>query len=120
MRWLPALGWMGLIFFLSNQSDLPHAPGAWLDTVVKKGGHALVFGILARLYLYALQGSGAACDRLRGWSFALAVVYAMSDEAHQAYVPGRNPAVWDVLIDAVGAATAMGVHRLLAQASSRR
>ena len=37
-HWLPPLVWMGLIFFLSAQPDIPHAPGLWLDTLIKKTG----------------------------------------------------------------------------------
>ncbi len=102
---------MGLIFALSAQPDLPHAPGPWLDTLVKKAGHALAFGVLAWLYLRALRGNDAASDWLRLLSLALAVAYACSDEAHQAFVPGRHPSLTDVLIDGLGAAVAMGLHR---------
>jgi VanZ family protein len=102
---------MGMIFFLSAQPDLPHAPGPWLDTLIKKGGHATVFGVLAWLFVRALRGSGAVSDRLRLLSLGLAVAYACSDEIHQALVPGRHPSLVDVLIDGLGATGAMLLHR---------
>ena len=46
-HWLPPLALMGLIFFLSAQPDLPHAPGPWLDMLLKKIGQAVVYGLLA-------------------------------------------------------------------------
>lgn len=105
--WLPLLAWMGLIFFLSAQPDLPHAPGPWLDTLVKKGGHALAFGILAWLYRRALRPHFCVQGALRWASFGLAVVYAISDECHQTFVPGRNGRLFDVAVDTVGAGGAM-------------
>ncbi len=52
--WGPALIWMALIFYLSAQSQLPTAPESWLDTLLKKSAHFLVYAVLARLYLRAL------------------------------------------------------------------
>jgi|YNPBryBLVA2012_1023415.scaffolds.fasta_scaffold00604_5 VanZ family protein len=110
-RWGPPLAWMGLIFFLSSQPDLPSAPEAWLDLLLKKGAHALAFGVLAWLYLRALRGPAAPSDRLRLLSLALAVVYAISDEAHQSFVPGRTPRAADVLIDTLGAVSVLLLGR---------
>jgi VanZ family protein len=102
---------MGLIFFLSAQPDLPHAPGPWLDMLIKKLGHALAFGILSWLYLRALGGNGLGSDRLRVLSLILTLLYAVSDEIHQAFVPGRHSSIADVLVDGVGATLAMGLER---------
>ncbi len=100
-----ALAWMGLIFFLSAQPDLPHAPQPWLDTALKKAGHALLYGVLAYFYWGALGGDGVRGARLLAWG--LAVLYAVTDEIHQSFVPGRTPAATDVVIDGVGAAVAL-------------
>ncbi|MGD1995810.1 MAG: VanZ family protein [Anaerolineae bacterium] len=110
-HWAPPLAWMGLIFFLSAQPDLPHAPGPWLDMLIKKLGHALAFGILSWLYLRALGGNGLGSDRLRVLSLILTLLYAVSDEIHQAFVPGRHSSIADVLVDGVGATLAMGLER---------
>jgi VanZ family protein len=107
-RWAFAAGslaWMGLIFFLSDQPHLPRAPEPWLDTVLKKAGHALLYGVLAYLYWGALGGDGTRRTRPLAWG--LAVLYAISDEMHQSFVPGRTPAATDVLIDGMGAALAL-------------
>ena len=37
------------------------------------------------------------------FTLGIAVPYAALDEWHQAFVPGRGPAVWDVMIDSSGA-----------------
>ena len=116
--WLPPLVWMGLIFFLSAQPDLPHAPGPWLDVVLKKAGHALAYGVLAWLYLRVLGqcvGAGRSRATLRIVSIGLAVVYALSDEYHQTFVPGRKGRVFDVMVDGVGAYGAMLLDQWLAR-----
>ena len=106
-RWLPPLAWMGLIYYLSAQPDLPHAPDPSLDTVLKKTAHALVYGMLAWLYLRALSPRVRDRTILRLLAVGLAVAYALSDEYHQTFVPGRNGRVLDVVVDGVGAYGAM-------------
>ncbi len=108
---LLALAWMGVIFWLSAQPDLPHAPEPWLDTVVKKTGHAVLYGVLAWLYLRALQGDGPPSGRTRLLALGLAVLYAVTDEVHQSFVPGRRPSLWDVVIDGVGAGLVSGAAK---------
>jgi VanZ family protein len=108
--WLPPLVWMSVIFFLSAQPDLPHVPGPWLDTLLKKVGHAVAYGLLAWFYLRVLQQyleGRRSPAMLRAVSAALAVVYAMSDEYHQTFVSGRNGNLLDVMIDGIGACVAM-------------
>lgn len=121
-RWLPPLGWMGVIFLLSAQSTLPHPAQPWLSVLVEQLGHALAYGILAWLFLRALRGNGPVSCRLRVVSVVLAVVYGASDEIHQAFVPGRHPSLVDLLTDGAGASLAMLLEwrRHRAPASSPR
>lgn len=120
MRWLPVLAWMGLIFALSAQPDLPHAPDPWLDVLLKKAAHASVYGVLAWLFLWALRGRKPASDQLRLLSLALTLAYAVSDELHQALVPGRHPSTVDFLIDAGGATLALLLERWRARSPDPR
>ena len=101
---------MGLIFFFSAQPDLPQAPGPWLDMLLKKTGHAVVYGVLAWLYQRALRQHLWGCRApaiLRVVSIGLAVAYGLSDEYHQTFVPGRNGNLLDVAVDGVGACGVM-------------
>jgi VanZ family protein len=100
-RWISPLAWMGLIFFVSAQPSLPSVPGRW-DVLLKKGMHMLAYGILTGLYLRALRGPGRDDRRIRVVSIVLALAYALSDEYHQTFVPGRNGTLADVMIDGVG------------------
>ncbi len=106
LRWLPALLWMGLIFVLSARPDLPHAPEPWLDLLLKKAGHLVLYGMLARLYLYALEGPSGS-PRSRWLALALVLVYGLWNEFYQSLVPGRTPSFWDVVIDGAGGGLAL-------------
>ena len=43
-----------------------------------------------------------------GWLVAVGILYGMSDEWHQMYVPGRSPDHMDLLADALGVAFGYG------------
>jgi VanZ family protein len=97
--WLPVVAWMGLIFGLSAQSSLLHLKSGWVSLVLSSAAHVLLFGVLAVLWARALG------RRPHAWllAFALAALYALSDEFHQAFVPGRTPDPLDLLCDGLGA-----------------
>ena len=107
-RWLPALLMMLIIFLFSSQpsSDLPDF--SWADTIVKKGGHLVGYAILALSYWYAFRMQ----QDKRGLAWLLAVLYALTDEFHQTFVPGRHSTIWDVLIfDNFGAMLSLWIVR---------
>jgi VanZ family protein len=98
---VPLVVWMGAIYVLSDQPDLPHAPDPWLDFMIKKAMHALGYTVLAWLWWRALRGLGVRRALLA--AFVLTVAYAASDEWHQTFVPGRTGRAADVVVDGVGA-----------------
>jgi VanZ family protein len=100
-RWLPPLLWMAIIFYLSAQPDLPQAPDALLDVLLKKSGHAVEYASLFLLYLRAWKANHST-DRALRTSLWATGVYALSDELHQAFVPGRKANWYDVVIDMSG------------------
>lgn len=104
LRWTAALGWMAVIFGLSAQSTfpLPHAP--W-DNLYDVAGHLGVYAVLAVLLRWALAEAGV--RRAGLWAFVLAVLYGISDEFHQSFVPGRYPDIFDIATDAAGAWAAL-------------
>lgn len=108
IRWLPVLLWMAAIFYVSAQPDLPHHPEATMDLIIKKLGHMLEYGILAVLALWALRGGGRVTTaRNLICALAIAGLYAISDEMHQHFVPGRNARTLDVGFDLLGALLAL-------------
>lgn len=104
--WLPVVGWMGLIFWLSSQPDLPQAPNELTDLAIKKGLHAFEYGVLAVLFWRALRHQGWP-RRVGALAWGLSALYALSDELHQTFVPGRTGRPLDVAVDWLGAALAV-------------
>jgi VanZ family protein len=116
--WVAAFGWAALIFVASATPDPRFLPDESLDFIVRKIGHMGVFGILALLIWRALVMT-TAWRRPWAWAIVLAVVYAASDELHQAVVVRRHASVVDVGIDAAGALIAVSLAWLVRSRRSR-
>jgi VanZ family protein len=100
--WLPVLLWAGLIFALSSISGLESGlPKQW-DFLLRKLGHIVEYAILTALLIRALQAHGLPPNKTLIWGALLALLYALSDEIHQSFIPGREGALRDVLIDGLG------------------
>ncbi len=93
VAWLPVVAWASLIFALSSVAGLASGLGT-LDLVLRKAAHAGEYAILGSLLLRAIGRELP--------SFVAGVLYAVSDELHQHFVPGRVGAPLDVAIDAGG------------------
>ncbi|MHB1457382.1 MAG: VanZ family protein [Armatimonadota bacterium] len=89
-------------FFVSNfgaNGDLFNQ----FNNIVRKSAHGFNYLILAMIIVntfYILE-----IKRLYafGYTIAITVLYAIADEIHQLYVPGRGCMFSDVIIDSVGA-----------------
>jgi len=95
---------MLVIFWFSAQpsSELPVFD--WADRIVKKGGHMLGYALLGLSYWRAFDFKA----EKRWIAWLLAVLYALTDELHQSFVPGRHPSWWDVILfDNFGALIAL-------------
>jgi VanZ family protein len=104
---------MALIFFLSSRSTLPHAPGL-SGALTAIGGHLVAYAVLALLLAWGLGGGDLTGRQRLLLAFTIAVAYGVTDEFHQSFVPGRDANPVDLLLDAVGAATALLMMRWLA------
>lgn len=114
LRWAPAAIWMALIFLLSAQPSLPRAPDDMLDIVAKKLAHFGEYLVLAVLICRATAVG------VSPGVVAVAFLYALSDEIHQAFVPGRNPSAADLAIDAIGAGAGFALFRRWRAATAAR
>ena len=132
-HWLPVILWMGFIFGLSTDlGSFEHTSRfigpflRWLNPeisaeavrqvqfIIRKTGHFTEYAILALLVLRALRLSKPERSFLQTAFIALlvAAAYAATDEFHQSFVPSRGASVYDVLLDASGAFTALVVAAL--------
>jgi VanZ family protein len=112
---LPALTYMGLIFYMSsgplNSPTLNSIPDYYL--------HSAAFSLLSVLVLWAWN-EGLSPRKLPGsyiFPVLITVLYGISDEFHQSFVPGRYSEVKDVASDAAGAllgiAIAIALRRVI-------
>jgi VanZ family protein len=74
-----------------------------LNHIVRKNAHFFLYLILAILVTYALRQSGREGKSAYGLALLISALYAISDEFHQLYVPGRGAQISDVLLDSAGA-----------------
>ena len=102
--WLPPLALMAVIFYLSDQPDLSTGLGIF-DLVGRKVVHAGEYALLCALWWRALRPAPGGRVALVA-SLTVSILYAVSDEVHQSFVPGRTGTPIDVAIDAVGASLA--------------
>ncbi len=77
-----------------------------LSTPIRKCAHITEYMIL---HVTILWGLYQWCSNMKTntrlwlrWAFVMTAVYAMTDEIHQLFVPGRAGRVTDVLIDCIG------------------
>lgn len=92
-----------LIFGLSSRPHLPDVGFSipHLDKLV----HAMIYGGLAAVVSLGMRWSG---KRPHGWMrfiapVLFAVLYGITDEVHQRFVPNRHFDLFDLLADGVGA-----------------
>ena len=119
-RWLLVVVWMFIIFLLSNESadgssvrsdaivgtlqSLGMSGSAeLLSVIIRKIAHVTAYAVLGALIVWAFSVHRRVTRRLILLSIIVAGVYAISDEIHQAFIPGRSAEVRDVLFDTIGA-----------------
>lgn len=108
--WGPVAAYLGLIFYLSGQSSVGWAT-PYPDVLL----HAAEYSVLGVLLARGLNDglAGAVPDRRLVLTWVLCVIYAASDEYHQAFVPGRSSDWRDVLSDAAGTAAGLALLSLV-------
>lgn len=116
-----SVAWMAFIFWASSlppeEVDQSLQGLAGLGLLRSILGHLALYGILAALMHICLWSWRPAAGRSLWWAMAtlaLAVLYGVSDELHQAQVPGREPSALDVLTDGAGAMMGIMMVKYLA------
>jgi VanZ family protein len=90
---------MAAIFYVSSQPNLA------IPNTLAVSGHSAAYCGLAVLVVRALAGGlpRRIGVRLAATAMLISIVYGISDELHQAFVPGRVAGAYDVVADAIGA-----------------
>lgn len=124
--WGVVILWMALIFYLSHQpveksNNLSKeiteiiietiekvVPSKKFDLrtlnhILRKNAHFFAYFILGILVLNALRVSSINGFNGIILTLMICILYAISDEVHQLFVPGRGGQVRDVIIDSAGA-----------------
>jgi len=111
LYWLPVIIYAAAIFVFSSQSAI-NAPEVfpYSDKLL----HFLEYAIFGFLLLRALCSTGAVSVGvgLRAIAVILAVIYGLSDEIHQHFVPGRAMDMMDFLSDSVGALVGQSFYKI--------
>ncbi|MFC3884679.1 VanZ family protein [Bacillus songklensis] len=134
--WTAVILWVVLIFYLSNQpaTESNHlskgitevivktaekvAPNTEFDIrnfnhIVRKNAHFFAYLVFGVLVASVLGRSVVHRYRIIGLALLICVLYAISDEMHQLFVPGRGAQVKDVFIDSAGASVGIGVYLVI-------
>ena len=105
--WLPVILYACFIFYLSSLSN-PIEQIIYGKKILSYLNlqhfiyHIIELGILSLLLYRALKPVSKNPQTL---SILIAILYAITDELHQYFVPGRISSVFDLAVDAFGAIT---------------
>lgn len=76
-----------------------------MNFIIRKCAHFSLYAILG-IFVYRLFLIIKIKD-IKLFSIIFCLIYALSDELHQLYIPGRSGMIRDVLIDTLGSITAI-------------
>lgn len=94
IRFLPAIIWMTVIFYFSSQSTSGVPISYQYQFLFFKSLHLLEYSILGIFLYYALLNLPS--------TLIIGYLYALSDEIHQYFIPGRGSKFTDTLFDLIG------------------
>ncbi len=72
------------------------------NVLIRKAAHVTEYGILAICVSYYIWVRGHRGKLFLFFTMLISVGYAVSDEVHQLFVPGRSGRITDVFIDSIG------------------
>ncbi len=107
---VPALAYIALIFYLSSGPVSHRVTGELPDWVLHGGAYLFLY----LLVFWAIHEGARPVPGRGGYALPLllTVLYGISDEWHQSFVPARDASLLDVIADAAGALLGAGLLRL--------
>jgi len=108
--WLPVLLCMGFIFYASS---IPGSEIPCLFPLQDIVFHLFIYSILCFFFSRALKNTYLNIRRAKIIVFTIifGIIYAASDELHQAFVPYRSVSGFDVFIDTMGSLVGSLIYR---------
>jgi len=91
-----------------------------LNNLVRKSTHFFLYLVFGPLVVNALRRSGVYGYRSIVLVLLICVLYAISDEVHQLFVPDRGGEVKDIIIDSAGATVGIGLYLLASNVDKLR
>ncbi|MBP7859883.1 VanZ family protein [Patescibacteria group bacterium] len=88
--------WCGVLFLFSSIPNAKISTDTLMDLIIRKSLHFTNYFILYVIAYKTFNKKGLK-------TLIFCAIYALSDEAHQFFVEGRGPSLWDALIDTLGA-----------------
>jgi VanZ family protein len=124
---LPIILWAAIIFFFSANPDpyrflpanwrsavpLPTVSSSSLTEWIGQLMHFVEYLALAFLISRALYKTSAASTKIPALVILISMLFALSDEIHQLFVPGRAFQGLDLLIDLLGVLCGVYLYRRL-------
>ena len=114
--WFFAAAWAVAIFLASSVpgKSMPEVEVLRYDKVV----HAVVYAVLGGLFFAAIRRSSSlTTGRVVAVAAVFSVLYGLTDEFHQLFVPGRNAELNDALADGIGGLFGAAIAAVLPFAS---
>ncbi len=103
--WFPPLIWMGTIFYFSSYPRVSITGNSFYAFIIFKTLHVIEYGILYFLLFrafYSLEEKKLPLKYKFIFTFLIAILYALSDEIHQTFIPTREGRLRDAFIDTTG------------------
>jgi len=96
------------IFYFSSISSTPENPVKGINMAVIY--HIIVFFLFTFFLIILIKGKAKLKPKHIFWVLIISLLYAISDEIHQLFVPGRFSTIKDVLIDFIGILIAILIY----------
>ncbi len=84
-----------------------------IEPAFRSLAHMFCYAVLGGLYFLLFTSFGFCGARRSSLSVGCAVIYAVFDEIHQYFVPGRSMQLVDIIVDTVGALLAVSTLALI-------
>lgn len=84
-----------------------------IELPIRKCAHVFLYCVLSILVVSLLKSYNMSYKEIFICTFLFCLLYSISDEIHQAFVPGRNGNIKDIFIDCIGIYTGIYISIFL-------